>query len=183
MGFVIHWHESAMSPTLKIFSLFQSLIHFCTNRFSFMQQLTDNNVNELFHVSMFFFYNSTKMYYGYNLHFKFICALQCSSLLFSSVQLSRVWLFVTSWAAAHQTSLSITNSQSSPKPMSIESVMPSNHLILCHSLLPPSIFPSMRVFSNESALCIRWLRYWSFSFNISPSNEHPGIISLLLVSN
>ena len=74
--------------------------------------------------------------------------------------------------------LSITNSQSSPKPMSIESVMPSNHPILCRPLLlMPSIFPSIRVFSNESALCIRWPKYWNFSFNISPSNEHPGLIS------
>ena len=98
---------------------------------------------------------------------------------FSSVQsLSRVQLFATAWTAAHQASLSITNYQSSPKPMSIESVMPSSHLILCRPLLLlPSIFPSIRVFSNESALCIRWLKYWSFSFNISPSNEHPGLIS------
>ena len=74
--------------------------------------------------------------------------------------------------------MSITNSRSSPKPMSIASVMPSNHLILCHPLLLlPSIFPSIRVFSNESALCIRWPKYWSFSFNISPSNKHPGLIS------
>ena len=79
---------------------------------------------------------------------------------------------------AHQASLSITNSRSPPRPMSIESVIPSNHLILCHPLLLlPSIFPSLRVFSNESALCIRWPKYWSFSFNISPSNEHPGLIS------
>ena len=70
----------------------------------------------------------------------------------------------------------ITNSQSPPKPMSIESVMPSNHLILCHPLLLPSIFPSIRVLSNESALHIRWPKYWSFNFNISPSNEHPGLI-------
>ena len=75
-------------------------------------------------------------------------------------------------------SLSITNSQSSPKPMSIESVMPSSHLILCRPLLLlPSIFPSIRVFSNESALCIWWPKYWSFSFKISPTNEHPGLIS------
>ena len=81
--------------------------------------------------------------------------------------------------AARQTSLSITNSWSPPKPMSIESVMPSNHLILCCPLLLlPSIFPSIRVFSNESALSIRWAKYWSFSFNISPTNEHPGLISL-----
>ena len=84
----------------------------------------------------------------------------------------------TPWTAAHQVSLSITNSWSLPKPMSTESVMPSNHLILCHPLLLPlSIFPSIRVFSNESALRIRWPKYWSFSFNISPSNEHPGLIS------
>ena len=93
--------------------------------------------------------------------------------------LSHVRLFVTPWTAACQASLSITNSRSPPKPMSIESVMPSNHLILwCPLLLLPSIFPSTRVFSNESALHIRWLKYWSFSFNISPSNEHPGLISL-----
>ena len=98
---------------------------------------------------------------------------------FSSVQsLSHVRLFATSWTAARQTSLSITNSHSLPKLMSIESVMPSNHLILCHPLLLlPSIFPSIRVFSNESPLHIRWPTYWSFSFNISPSNEHPGLIS------
>ena len=97
----------------------------------------------------------------------------------SSVQsLNRVQLFVTQWNTARQASLSITNSLSLPKPMSIESVMPSNHLILCHPLfLLPSIFPSIGVFSNESALCIRWAKYWSFSFNISPSNEHPGLIS------
>ena len=97
---------------------------------------------------------------------------------FSSVQsLSRVRLFATPWTAACQASLSITNSQSTPKPMSIESVMPSNHLILCPLLLLPSIFPSIRVFSNESALHIRWPKYWSFSFSISPSDEHPGLIS------
>ena len=99
--------------------------------------------------------------------------------LFSSVQLlSRVRFFATPWITAHQASLSITNSQSPPKPMSIQSVMPSSHLILCCPLLLlPSIFPSIRVFSNESALHIRWPKYWSFSFNISPSNEHPGLIS------
>ena len=90
------------------------------------------------------------------------------SFQFSSVQLlSRVWLFATPWTAAHQASLSITISQSLLKPMSIESVMTSNHLILCHPLLlPPSIFPSIRVFSNESVLHIRWPKYWSFSFSI-----------------
>ena len=99
--------------------------------------------------------------------------------MFSSVQsLSCVWLFATPWTAAHEASLSITTSRSSPKPMSIESVMPSNHLILCYPLLlQPSIFLIIRVFSNESALCIRWPKYWNFSFNISPSNEHPGPIS------
>ena len=98
---------------------------------------------------------------------------------FSSVQsLSHVRLFATPRTTALQASLCITNSQSSPKFMSIDSVMPSNHLILCHPLLlPPSVFPSIRIFSNESALRIRWPKYWSFSFNISPSNEHPGIIS------
>ena len=131
---------------------------------------------------------------------------------FSSVQsLSRVPLFATPWITAHQASLSVTNSRSSLKLMSIKSVMPSNHLILCHPLLLlppippsirvfsnestlcmmpsnhlilfcpllllPSIFPNIRVFSNESALRMRWPKSWSFSFNISPSNEHPGLIS------
>ena len=98
---------------------------------------------------------------------------------YSSVQsLSRVRLFVTPGTAACQTLLSITNSWSLPKLMSIELVMPFNHLILCRPLLlPPSIFPSMRVFSSESALCIRWTKHRSFSFNISPSNEHSGLIS------
>ena len=96
----------------------------------------------------------------------------------SSQSLSRVWLFVTLWTAACQGSLSITNYWSSHRPMSIEMVIPSNHLILCHPLLLLlSIFRSIRVFSNESALQIRWPKYWSFSFNISPSNEHPGLIS------
>ena len=98
---------------------------------------------------------------------------------FSSVQsLSRVWLFGTPWIAAHQDSLSITNCQSLPKSMSTESVMPSNHLVLCHHfLLLPTIFPSIRVFSNESVLHIRWPNYWSFSFCISPSNEYSELIS------
>ena len=92
---------------------------------------------------------------------------------FSSVQFSRsVWLFATLWTSSRQTSLSITTSQSLPKLMPIESVMPSNHLILCRLLLLPSIFPSIRIFSNESTLHIRWPEYWGFSFNISPSNEH-----------
>ena len=100
------------------------------------------------------------------------------ALILSSIQLlSHVWLFVTPWTAAHQASLSITNSWSSPKLMSIESVIPSSLLILCHLLLVPSIFPSIKAFSNESVLCIRWPKYWSFTFRISPSNEHPGLIS------
>ena len=98
---------------------------------------------------------------------------------FISVQsLSRVRLFATPWTAALQSSLFITKSWSLPKLMSIESVMPSNHLILCRPLLLlPSIFSGIRVFSNESALRIKWPKYWSFSFNISPSNEHTGLIS------
>ena len=97
----------------------------------------------------------------------------------STVQLlSRVRLFVTPWTAAHQASLSTTNSQSLLKLMSITSMMPSNHLILCHPLLLlPSIFPSNRVFSNESVPRIKWPNYWSFSFSISPSNEYSGLIS------
>ena len=102
-----------------------------------------------------------------------------SSVQFSSVQsLSRVQLFETPWPATCQASLSITNSQSLLKLMSIESVMPSNYLILCCPLLLlPSIFPSIRVFSNESVLDIRWPKYWSFCFSISPSNEYSGLIS------
>ena len=102
-----------------------------------------------------------------------------ATTIFSSVQLlSPVRLCVTPRTTARQASLSITNSQSLPKPMSIESVMPSNHLVLyCPLFLLPSIFPSIRVFSNESALQIRQPKFWSFSFNVTPSNEHPGLIS------
>ena len=98
---------------------------------------------------------------------------------YSVQSLSRVQLFATPWTAARQASpSSITNSGSSPKLMSIELVMPSNHFILCHPLfLPPSIFPSIRVFSNESVLHSRWPKYWSFSFSISPSNKYSGLIS------
>ena len=105
--------------------------------------------------------------------------MHAQSLQFSSVQSLRcVRLFATPWITACQASLSITNCRSLPKPMSIESVMPSNHFIYCHSLLLlPSIFPSIRIFSNESALHIRWPKYWSFSFTISPSSGHPGLIS------
>ena len=109
-------------------------------------------------------------HYAWNLSFVF------SS--FSSVQsLSHVQLFVTPWTAACQASLTITNSQSLLKLMSIQSVMASNHLVLCPPLLlPPSIFPSIRVFSNESVFHMRWSKYWHFSFNISPSNEYSGLI-------
>jgi len=102
-----------------------------------------------------------------------------NSVQFSSAQsLSRVQLCATPWTAAHQASLSITKSRSLLKPMSIKSVMSSNHLILCHPFLPPPlIFPSIRVFSNESVLRIRWPKYWSFSFSFSSSNEYSGLIS------
>ena len=114
--------------------------------------------------------------YWTSLLLSFFCAM--GIITFSSVQsLSRVRLFATPWAAAHQASLSNNNSRSPPKLVSIKSVMPSNHLILCRPLLLPSIFPSIRGFSNESALHIRWSKYWSFSFNIRSSNEHPGLIS------
>ena len=94
------------------------------------------------------------------------------------IQFNHIQLFVTLWTAACQASLSFTNSWSLLKLMSIKSVMPSNHLILCHPfILLPSIFPTIRVFSNESVLCIRWPKYWSFSFSISPSNEYSGLIS------
>ena len=102
----------------------------------------------------------------------------CSTVNSSVQLLSHVWLFWTPWIAARQASLSITNSQSSPNSMSIESVMSSSYLILCHPLLLLApILPSIRVFSNESTLCMRWPKYWSYSFNISSSNEHPGLIS------
>ena len=107
-----------------------------------------------------------------------ILNVACYLFQFSSVQsLSCIWLFATLWTPAHQASLSISNSQSSPKLLSIESMMPSSHLILCCPLLLPSIFPNIRVFSNESAPHIRWPSYWSFSFNISSSSKHPGLIS------
>ena len=112
-----------------------------------------------------------------DLTIQYVILIYCSPNL-CSVQFSRVQLFATSWTAAGQASLSITNSQSLLKLMSIEWVMPSNHLTLCRPLLlPPSIFPSIRVFSNESDRCIRWPKYGSFSFNISPSNEYSGLIS------
>ena len=107
-----------------------------------------------------------------------------SNWIISSVQLlSCVWLFATPWTTACQASLSITNCRSLSKPMSTEPVMPSNHLILCHPvLLLPSTFPSIRVFSNESALHIRWPKYWSFSFNISPFYEYSGLIFKIYIN-
>ena len=111
-------------------------------------------------------------------HLEMPTETQCSPPLSPVQPLSHVWLFATPWTAAHQLSSSFTISQSLLKLISIESVMPSSHLILCRPLLlPPSIFPSINVFSNESVLHIRWPKYWSFSFSISPSNEHSGLIS------
>ena len=143
-------------------------------------------LNNFRRLLFFFFLNSSFSLSSYFFLFILISSFhsfyQCSTFFheaFSSVQtLGHVRLFVTPWTAACQASLSIISSQSPPIPMSIESVMPSNHLILCYPLLLlPSIFPSIRVFSNESALRIRWPKYWSFSFSISPSNEHPRLIS------
>ena len=122
----------------------------------------------------FFFFSSLETY-----HWTYCQVDNRHSVQFNSVQsLSHIQVFVTPWTAAHQAYLCITNSHSLPKLMSIELVMPSNHLILCHPLLLlPSIFPSIRVFSSESVLHIRWPKYWSFSFSVSPSNEHTGLIS------
>ena len=104
--------------------------------------------------------------------------ISITHVVFVVLLLSHVWLFAAPWTAARQVSLSFTISQSLLKLMSVESVMPSNSLIVCHPLLLPSIFPSIGVFSNESALCFRWPKYWSFSFSINPSNEYSGLISL-----
>ena len=108
----------------------------------------------------------------------YMCVCVCVRIVVVVQTLSHIWPFATPWMAARQVSLSFTISQSLLKLMSIKSAMPSNHLILCYPLLLfPSIFPSTRVFSKESVLCIRWPKYWRFSFNISPSNEYPGLIS------
>ena len=114
-----------------------------------------------------------------SLNFFFFLSISFLGKHFSSVQsLSHVQLFVTPWTAAHQSSLSLTNFQSLLKVISIESVMPFSHLILCSPLLlPPSVFPSIRVLSNESVFCTRWPKYWSFSFSINPSSEYSGLIS------
>ena len=143
-------------------------------------QAVENKISDSFENWNLF--NHGSFFFSGTYNFESLCCLWRFFLLqegISSVQsLSPVRLFVTPWTAARQASLSITNSWNSPKPMSIESMMPSSHLILCCPLfLLPPIFPSIRVFSNESALRIRWPKYWSFSFNISPSNEHPGLIS------
>ena len=138
-------------------------------------------------ISIFFEFTKTRFMVQDVIYLEMVlCALDkkvnlivLGSVWFGSVQsLSRVWLFATPWTTGHQASLSITNSRNSPKPTSFELMMTSNHLILCHPLLLlPPIFPRIRVFSNESALCIRRSKYWSFRFNISPSNEHPELIS------
>ena len=134
---------------------------------------------------MFCVYMSTKMSSRFSVRWaswgspSFLKHFLNASYSFSSVQwLSRVWLFAIPWITAHQASLSITNSRTPPKPMSIEWMMPSSHLILCHPLLlVPSIFPTIWVFPNESALHTGWPKYWSFSFSISPSNEYSRLIS------
>ena len=131
---------------------------------------------------LFFFYIMLKRINRKKYSLLCISTLQTFVVFQLFSQLSHVWPFVTPCAAAYQASLSITNPQSLLKLMSIKSVMPSNHLILCRPLLLlPSIFPSIRVFSNESTLCIRWLKYWSFRFSISPSNKYSGLISLRIV--
>ena len=136
-------------------------------------------MEEYFHISLYFFKDS-KFLTG-NRYFLNFEGKPNQLLIFNSVQLlSLVQLFAAPWTAAHQASLSITNSQCLLKLTSTESVMPSNHLILCCPFLfLPSIFPSIRVFSSESALRIRWPKYWDVSFNISPSNEYSGLISRL----
>ena len=125
--------------------------------------------------------NLVEFFYKINMAFFFLKELHkvTHHLCLTSVQsLSHVRLFATPWTVAHQASLSIRNSRNLLKLMSIESVLPSNHLILCRPLLLlPSVFPNIRVFSSESVLCIRWPKYWSFSFSISPSNEYSGLIS------
>ena len=140
--------------------------------------LTGFRKDYIFWINETIFLNTWHVVNTCNINYLFLWSRsQILSIQFSSVAQTSP-TFATPWTTACQASLSITNSRSSPKPMSIESVMPSNHLILCHPLLLlPSIFPSIRVFSNESALHIRWPKYWSFSFNISPSREHPGLVS------
>ena len=123
--------------------------------------------------------NLSLLFWGnYSGHFLSLSKeLVLENKLFVVQYLNCIWLFAMPWTAAHQASLSFTISQSLLKLMSIELVMPSNHLVLCHPLLLPSVFPSIRVFSNESALCIRWSKYWRFSFSTSPSNDYSELIS------
>ena len=193
MGFVIHWHESAMDlhvfpipippPTsLSTWSLWVFPVHQARALVSCIQPgLVISFTLDNIHVLMLFSWNIAPSPSPTESKSLFYTSVVLTFLYFSPVQsLSCVQLFATPWTAACQASLSITNFWSVPKLMSIESVMPSNHLILCHPLLLlPSIFPSIRVFSNESALHIRWPKYWSFSFSFSfsPSNEHLGLIS------
>ena len=142
-----------------------------------IEKLRMNEINKtLFSVGL---YVSICLHLPHNRnHYIQLPKIQLPIQIRSDQSLSRVRLFATPWIAARQASLSITNSRSWLKLMSIESVMPSNHLILCHPLLlPPLVFPSTRVFSNESVLHIRWQKYWSFSFSISPSSEYSGLIS------
>ena len=161
---ILHKTKCLQLKFLKYFSLIYFNMNF--NSFLYFMSIQPFNYAQLF--KFWFSKNPLKM------------PQFSTKAKFSSVQsLSRVRLFATPWTAARQASLSITNSWSPPKPMSIESVMPSNHLILgCPLLLLPSILPSIRVFSCESAVRIRWPKYWSFSFSVSPSNEYSGLVSL-----
>ena len=147
------------------------------SRFPFIYPHIVPQHTHFFHSHPTSFAHSPKLHLGWTNYL----SLQTRIVLrvkFNSVQLlSPVPLFATLWTASHQASLSITNSRSLLKLMSIESVMPSNHLIPCHPFFLPSIFPSISVFSNESVLCIRWSKYWNFSFSISPSNEYSGLMS------
>ena len=161
-------------------------IPFPTGNYQFVLYICDFASFVLYSL-VFFFFKLDSTYKWSNIVFVILCLIYTFNLPYfiiiiaiSSVQFSRSIMSnsATPWTAAHQASLSITNSQSLPKLMSIESVMPSNRLILCCPLLLlPSIFPRIRVFSNESAFCISWPKYWTFSFNVSLFNEHPGLIS------
>ena len=163
-----------LPPTTSCLSLFSSLPYLPSAHNSFL--LTSGNINTAYYTG--FKWKASKVEMSV-----FISGISLADLedwfLFSSVQLlSCVQLCATPWTVAHQASMSITNSLSLLKLRSIKLVMPSNHLILCRSfLLPPSIFPSVRVFSKDSVLCIRWPKYWSFRFSITPSNEYSGLIS------
>ena len=178
MGIKVKWkniYRKSKDNYYYVFNLETTHKEFCL-------QKNSNNILYLY-VTEWFFLMTEEQIINIRCCIWYNCLLEIESNKqinkISSVQsLSLVWLFATPWTAALQASISITDSRSPPKPMSIESVMPSNHLILCRPLLLlSSIFPSIRLFSNESALPIRWPKYWSFSFNISPSNEHPGPIS------